>query len=1539
MIVKQLVKKTCPSGQKTFAHLSIDRCFSSLDKLKEPAAYMMYCLRYRTHVSLNEVGKSIKSEGRGRNAAKSTQSSKPTISLYDTLLSLLQDYNVAGRVEIFRLLLERRCPVPLFLPCGEHHLSVLRLLNKNVDGKTNISLGDDVTLMRVAIISCREKGKSQTSEILKEVFKLESFHREDCSKKSHTSCETAAEIGVGCVSESTIQNFLVLHVIGDFEPLWDFIIEFSDYLIVEDSPDEKDAFLRRQVVTSQNPEAKPLKDASIVIWEPSTEELSDETVDSELFSYYSLKSAIGTQLYDSLSSDVVAEGKRWKKSCDSKKNSRKCLFEMDLVDLQGMECSVSFVDKVVLEVTDFGVLREKSFLLQKNFSEQAQFEEKKAQFRNDEEQIIKMDREIRKLKQFRQNSAHVVDNHKMIVLLKEILNNPDSNVRILGTLQLEKALFKRCDALLPALRRIIEQLSAELAENLQKNNDDSRARQVQKKLQDTKRKYNETIVSIEHVWREMSHIFAANPSKYHMYPHLAAQQLIDGMCIELLDGDSNMINIPWIEATLKEVDKRLSKYRQSPRIFVLSIMGMQSSGKSTLLNIMFGIQMKTSVGMCTRGINMQLIPVVDRQEYDYILLLDTEGTRAPEYFGLPGSEKRDNQMATISILLADATIIVNSGENDAAIKEILPIVLLAYQGSELAEEKGGQMSSMLFFVYNRIDTREKDKLSNILQVLGTSLHEAFKTAYQVSGASTEQLSGVPANSSRLFQRFKLDSSNSKDSDVRILGNIKKGFTPPDDVPDPAYGEALAEFRQHIHDRVTGSPQWRSRRIIDFLTYLNLVWKCILSSDFNLNFKNVLERATYDQMNVEIKSCERQLSEEYKAKFGAIETRILISKANAQRTDNMDIEEFKRLLANEVQPKKMKLDQQIKEIFTKLGRDKWEVNSVDSWKSFEKEQENHWNGFLEKFINYQLKFDYWTDQCKKELRGRIRDIFKDEEARKLSLVEKENLFQSLYEEILNSALEKNPCVEVEDRVNNVYRKSPLIHTLPVGIFDSKSKYEAEMIIERMTKSSQVHTSRYGLFQYAADFMKMSWPFGKSNDVQVKGPEPFMEVYEELAKQIGIWIQDKNCYVDSIVDEVINITQSVLINKQLLQNKQVKCAHVFAKELTIKYMTQVQDGWEKKNSVFAKLSQTESKKEMKTYFDKASQGMVDTQLFVVMLKSNFEKILAQAFDEEMILLTIDKISSKNWLLDPKALLNYMDLELLNLISSKQLALVLEKLKQPQHFYEEVMKNLISKECPNVETEWAIFSDRLKRTVTAAASASASVDSGRAKKFLSELHLQGFQGGFRDNFLGKKFTTDSDGYDGCDNEEKEVFRQQLAQLADVVDGICRPPGNFDWKMELSSKILNRLREERTEEGVRPRCNAFCPLCKSLCTLPYGHNATRKHETFHQPKGLVGTYWFSGPRAGTLSAGCCTGEDYNFWHKDKFHSYEDFSKIFPDWLQPTFMENLPLREYIFATYHKEIAVHYGYKPSIDIPESYYHDLNQIRQMLERKTNTGNGK
>ena len=268
----------------------------------------------------------------------------------------------------------------------------------------------------------------------------------------------------------------------------------------------------------------------------------------------------------------------------------------------------------------------------------------------------------------------------------------------------------------------------------------------------------------------------------------------------------------WIEEVLKSLGELVGTTK---RIFVLSVMGVKSSGKSTLLNTMFGIPMKTSVGQCTRGVDMQLLKVEGRQEYDYILLLDTEGCRAPEYHGSPLNEKRDNQIATLSILLSDATIVVIPGENDAAIKEILPVVLMAYQASKLAETNGGRRSSMLFFAFNRIDATRKEKLGTIVRSLGTSLNESFDRMHSFTGQSNQ------STKEEFFQSFILGGPNS--SDVCILGKNTNKIEPREDVPDAAFGEALGNFREHIHRRVTEGTTWNSRSILEFSSYVDQVW--------------------------------------------------------------------------------------------------------------------------------------------------------------------------------------------------------------------------------------------------------------------------------------------------------------------------------------------------------------------------------------------------------------------------------------------------------------------------------------------------------------------------------------------------------------------------------------------------------------------------------------------------------------------------------------------------------------------------------------------
>ena len=66
----------------------------------------------------------------------------------------------------------------------------------------------------------------------------------------------------------------------------------------------------------------------------------------------------------------------------------------------------------------------------------------------------------------------------------------------------------------------------------------------------------------------------------------------------------------------------------------MSVLGPQSSGKSTLLNFLFGCKFGTGTGRCTKGIYANWINV-SHPDYDMILVLDTEG--------LQGTEKDDQE--------------------------------------------------------------------------------------------------------------------------------------------------------------------------------------------------------------------------------------------------------------------------------------------------------------------------------------------------------------------------------------------------------------------------------------------------------------------------------------------------------------------------------------------------------------------------------------------------------------------------------------------------------------------------------------------------------------------------------------------------------------------------------------------------------------------------------------------------------------------------------------------------------------------------------
>ncbi|XDV12281.1 hypothetical protein PO909_000987 [Leuciscus waleckii] len=135
---------------------------------------------------------------------------------------------------------------------------------------------------------------------------------------------------------------------------------------------------------------------------------------------------------------------------------------------------------------------------------------------------------------------------------------------------------------------------------------------------------------LENIMREIGQIYESCSSvrkkkkdlQFHFssLPSLAAEMMISGFPLELMDGDAAHVPLVWISAVIDELIQTLG----DQTVFVLSVLGIQSSGKSTMLNAMFGLQFAVSAGRCTRGAFMQLIKVSDeikpRMKFDYILV-------------------------------------------------------------------------------------------------------------------------------------------------------------------------------------------------------------------------------------------------------------------------------------------------------------------------------------------------------------------------------------------------------------------------------------------------------------------------------------------------------------------------------------------------------------------------------------------------------------------------------------------------------------------------------------------------------------------------------------------------------------------------------------------------------------------------------------------------------------------------------------------------------------------------------------------------------
>ena len=133
-----------------------------------------------------------------------------------------------------------------------------------------------------------------------------------------------------------------------------------------------------------------------------------------------------------------------------------------------------------------------------------------------------------------------------------------------------------------------------------------------------------------------------------------ASLLDEGKAIEIIDGDIDKLEKDSLSEVMDFVDK---KRKGNSKLVVITILGPQSSGKSTLLNFLTGAKFHVSAGRCTKGLNAMLLKT-EFNDSKEVLILDSEGLFSIER----NDPKYDRRLAIFCFSVSNYLLINIKGE-------------------------------------------------------------------------------------------------------------------------------------------------------------------------------------------------------------------------------------------------------------------------------------------------------------------------------------------------------------------------------------------------------------------------------------------------------------------------------------------------------------------------------------------------------------------------------------------------------------------------------------------------------------------------------------------------------------------------------------------------------------------------------------------------------------------------------------------------------------------------------------------------------------
>ncbi|KAA0703795.1 Interferon-induced very large GTPase 1 [Triplophysa tibetana] len=1024
-------------------------------------------------------------------------------------------------------------------------------------------------------------------------------------------------------------------------------------------------------------------------------------------------------------------------------------------------------------------------------------------------------------------------------------------------------------------------------------------------IADLDKRISNSSLGVEHFIREISQLYEATVllsegSPYQKQldnlPRVCAELLLDGVPLELVDGDASVVPVRWLTSVLSELNTLVMPHN---KIVVVTVLGVQSSGKSTLLNTMFGVQFAVSSGRCTRGAFMQLIRVKDDfkaelNNCDYILIIDTEGLKSSELAQLDNSFEHDNELATLVVGLSDVAIVNIAMENSTEMKDILQIVVHAF----LRMKEIGKKHKCLFVHQNVADVSAHDSNMRDRKLMLDHLNDMTQAAAKMENK-------LEFNKFTDLMEYDTDTGN------HYVPGLWHG-NPPMAPVNTGYSESVYALKKDIMEIFKRNN--KPGNINEFLKWTKSLWNAVKFEKFIFSFRNSLVADAYMKLCIEYNKWEWALRKHVHTWALEAETKIL-NHGKFDFSEERTVEDVKCCLESEADAELTKGEKEI-------------IDNITSY--YEREEGN-----VELVERYRQDFINSAMSLKKELLNLIARKLDAALSRRNGMMKVEGIQKTYMDTMEKKVLDllkhcrktKSPMsdTELDKAFDKMWQET--VMTLPI------QHQQTQTIISRVLQQLRKNLNDRGssVAQRLATVIDLN-TYGHETFVVSKGNN-LIAFFKSLVGQHGK-IKRAQHMADNLINDCRQYTQKKresrddyddtyirellnMIDDKLKAHEELKQNEEFEVSLKLHICGFASREFQEIHNQFIldndPLKALEKHKE--TYhsefidlFHERDQCQKKADEFTkTCLKPAIEKYRSKVLGRKMADKMLRGENSQVF----GTRIPFQNSVLKSLIEEFNFNRYVDFIESYEKFVKDFILGKVVKHFSEEDRMFKLEEELMDEVISEINQVIEDTENQDMKGFIQNICKN----------LNHRFDLPKDAVDRI-SSLNNVNTKNIAECLkySVNEMVTSMKASFQGDVKVKLKVLQEEPQDVLFKRVQG-CGKQCPFCKAPCEA--GGEAHSKHFlSIHRPEGLGHYRDFDSEK---LVTDICTSSVHSCQsfrcHKTqgKWHPYSNYSEIYPDWrIDPD--ESIEASAYwkcVMTEFNKEFAERYNAKPA-DIPSAW---------------------